>query len=178
MGSEIQYVNDNGGNKDVDFCDSNTHSNPNELIFKFHDGILIDCLKNGHWILLDEINLAQTEILQRLQGLLDTSNEYFEVIEKGNEKIKIHKNFRLFACMNPPIIPSLKKEAIVNVNTNDDDDRLTGDIMNVNYAKNGTNDGYYVHMSGEKKKGSDDLTVDQKLCDKTESYNIDFYNST
>ncbi|GAW82891.1 dynein-related AAA-type ATPase [Plasmodium gonderi] len=81
----------------------------NELIFRFHDGILIDCIKNGYWLLLDEINLAQTEILQRLQGILDLSNKYFDVVEKGNEKIKIHPNFRLFACMNPPIIPNLKK---------------------------------------------------------------------
>ncbi|VTZ66448.1 dynein-related AAA-type ATPase, putative [Plasmodium chabaudi chabaudi] len=81
----------------------------NELIFKFHDGVLIDCIQNGYWILLDEINLAQTEILQRLQGLLDSSNKYFDVIEKGNERIKVHKDFRLFACMNPPIIPNLKK---------------------------------------------------------------------
>ncbi|ANQ06647.1 Uncharacterized protein PCOAH_00007910 [Plasmodium coatneyi] len=83
--------------------------NANELIFKFHDGILIDCIRNGYWLLLDEINLAQTEILQRLQGLLDLSNKHFDVVEKGNEQIKIHPNFRLFACMNPPIIPNLKK---------------------------------------------------------------------
>lgn len=54
--------------------------------------------KNGHWILLDEINLAQTEILQRLQGLLDSSNKYFDIIEKGNEQIKVHKKFSTF-CM-------------------------------------------------------------------------------
>ncbi|SBT44952.1 dynein-related AAA-type ATPase, putative [Plasmodium ovale wallikeri] len=83
---------------------------PNELIFKFHDGILLDCIRNGYWLLLDEINLAQTEILQRLQGLLDSSNKHFDVVEKGNEQIRIHKDFRLFACMNPPFIPNVKKK--------------------------------------------------------------------
>ena len=33
--------------------------------FSFVEGVLVKALKEGHWILLDEINLAGADILQR-----------------------------------------------------------------------------------------------------------------
>ena len=71
--------------------------------FTFREGILIDCIKNGYWILLDEINLATTETIQRLAGLLEEKNNIrFNLSERGdNNDIKIHPDFRIIACMNP-----------------------------------------------------------------------------
>ncbi|CRH03807.1 dynein-related AAA-type ATPase, putative [Plasmodium relictum] len=138
-----------GDNQD-DMNEEQSNKKMNELIFKFHDGILIDCIKNGYWILLDEINLAQTEILQRLQGLMDSSNKYFDVVEKGNEKIKIHENFRLFACMNPPIIPNLRKVKETN---------KSNDLKSVNINNSNGNNNY---INLETKVGNE----------------IDLYNST
>ncbi|ETB59795.1 hypothetical protein YYC_03183 [Plasmodium yoelii 17X] len=137
----------------------------NELIFKFHDGVLIDCIQNGYWILLDEINLAQTEILQRLQGLLDSSNKYFDVIEKGNERIKIHKDFRLFACMNPPIIPNLKK-GVKKKNKK----MNSSDIENSN-ENNTVNDEL---KNGDKVKNEYDELVE--ALDSKDGISIDIYN--
>ncbi|KAH8739554.1 hypothetical protein FG386_001111, partial [Cryptosporidium ryanae] len=100
----------------------------------------------GHWLILDEINLASIDILQRLIPILNREDEnmikfnhssdlkvvdnsvnnntnfvgsnkeginlvseegenYLIIPEKGNENIKIHPRFRLFSCMNPPILP-------------------------------------------------------------------------
>lgn len=53
-------------------------------------------------VLLDEMNLASSETLQRLCGLLDDKNGSVTLTEKGDaDAIKRHPNFRLFAAMNP-----------------------------------------------------------------------------
>ncbi|EKX73409.1 ATPase family member protein [Theileria equi strain WA] len=77
-----------------------------ELKFRFEDGILVEAMKNGYWILLDEINLAPCELLQRLNGIVANKSTKFELYECGNKVVNIHPNFRIFACMNPPIIKS------------------------------------------------------------------------
>lgn len=53
-------------------------------------------------MLLDEINLASSETLQRLCGLLDDSHGSITLTEKGDaEALHRHPEFRLFAAMNP-----------------------------------------------------------------------------
>ncbi|CAA3002689.1 Midasin [Olea europaea subsp. europaea] len=41
------------------------------MVFSFVEGAFISALKNGEWILLDEVNLAPPEILQRVIGVLE-----------------------------------------------------------------------------------------------------------
>ncbi|EFC46939.1 midasin [Naegleria gruberi] len=75
----------------------------NSFAFSFVEGTLVKALKEGHWILLDEINLASTETLERLSSLLEGEEGTLFITEKGDtEPIKRHPNFRIFACMNPP----------------------------------------------------------------------------
>ena len=72
------------------------------LAFAFREGVLVDAIKTGKWILLDEINLASSETLQRLCGLLDHSTSSLTLTERGDSAaIERHSNFRLFAAMNP-----------------------------------------------------------------------------
>ena len=72
------------------------------LLFSFVEGALVDALVNGHWILLDELNLAGPETLHILAGLLRESSASLTLTERGDrEPLKRHPNFRLFACMNP-----------------------------------------------------------------------------
>lgn len=69
--------------------------------FSFIDGALITAMRQGYWILLDEINLAAPETLQVLSGILD--RRAFCLSEKGDaEVVSPHPNFRIFAAMNPP----------------------------------------------------------------------------
>lgn len=52
---------------------------------------------------MDEINLASSESLSRLCGILDDRHSSITLIEKNDTKlITRHPNFRLFANMNPP----------------------------------------------------------------------------
>lgn len=72
------------------------------LSFAFIEGSLVKAMQKGHWVLLDEINLASSEILECLAGLLEDKNETIHLIEKGDKvPIKRHPDFTLFACMNP-----------------------------------------------------------------------------
>ena len=72
------------------------------LAFAFTEGALVEALREGKWILLDEINLASSETLQRLCGLLDDAHGSVVITERGDsEAIVRNPNFRLFAAMNP-----------------------------------------------------------------------------
>ncbi|XP_057307926.1 midasin-like isoform X2 [Hydractinia symbiolongicarpus] len=72
------------------------------LVFNFVEGTLVKSIRSGYWILLDEINLATAETLQCLSGLLDSQSGSMVLTERGDiNPITRHKNFRLFACMNP-----------------------------------------------------------------------------
>ncbi|KAI9291507.1 P-loop containing nucleoside triphosphate hydrolase protein, partial [Neoconidiobolus thromboides FSU 785] len=74
----------------------------NKLLFSFIEGSLVKAIKRGHWVLLDEINLASTETLECLSGLLQDASGSILLTEKGDsEVLKRHPNFRVFACMNP-----------------------------------------------------------------------------
>ncbi|KAL0229956.1 hypothetical protein PCE1_003520 [Barthelona sp. PCE] len=73
------------------------------LHFGFVEGLLLEAIKKGEWVLLDEINLSTTETLNRLIEFIDTDCQAVSVWEAGSlEKIPKHPNFRVFACMNPP----------------------------------------------------------------------------
>ncbi|KAH7936620.1 hypothetical protein HPB49_001675 [Dermacentor silvarum] len=72
----------------------------NKLTFAFVEGALVRALKEGSWVLLDEINLAEGEALESLAPVLDGSSPV--LFERGDQKpLKRHPEFRLFACMNP-----------------------------------------------------------------------------
>eukprot|EP00980_Cylindrotheca_fusiformis_P010228 scaffold2271_cov130-Cylindrotheca_fusiformis.AAC.23 len=65
----------------------------------FRDGLLVRALRCGHWVILDELNLAPSEVLEALNRLLDDNRELF--LAETNETVKPHPNFRLFATQNP-----------------------------------------------------------------------------
>jgi midasin len=66
----------------------------------FQDGLLVRALRRGDWIVLDELNLAPTDVLEALNRLLDDNREL--VIPETQEVIHPHPNFLLFATQNPP----------------------------------------------------------------------------
>ncbi|XP_054474709.1 midasin [Anoplopoma fimbria] len=69
-----------------------------KLVFK--EGVLIDAMRKGYWIILDELNLAPTDVLEALNRLLDDNRELF--VAETQEVIKAHPRFLLFATQNPP----------------------------------------------------------------------------
>ena len=74
----------------------------NKFIFSFVEGPLAKAIRNGDWVLLDEVNLASAETLESLSTLLQAPDSSLILTEQGDlEPIPRHPEFRLFACMNP-----------------------------------------------------------------------------
>lgn len=65
------------------------------------DGMLVEAMRKGYWIVLDEINMALPEILSALHSLLDDDRSIL-LKEKDGELVKPVASFRFFATMNPP----------------------------------------------------------------------------
>lgn len=72
-------------------------ANTGRLVFR--DGLLVQALRSGHWIVLDELNLAPTDVLEALNRLLDDNREL--VIPETQEVVRPHPHFMLFATQNP-----------------------------------------------------------------------------
>ncbi|CAM9811475.1 unnamed protein product, partial [Phaeothamnion confervicola] len=66
----------------------------------FREGILVDALRRGHWLILDELNLAPSDVLEALNRLLDDNRELY--LPETQETVRPHPLFRLFATQNPP----------------------------------------------------------------------------
>lgn len=77
------------------------HSNK----WRFQEGIIPRALRQGHWVLLDEMNLAEPQILERLNPVLEDPPGL--MLSEGDQTVwgrnglPIHPDFRLFATLNP-----------------------------------------------------------------------------
>ncbi|MBN1945184.1 MAG: AAA family ATPase [Bradymonadales bacterium] len=73
--------------------------------WRWQDGLVVQALRQGWWVILDEVNLAEPQILERLNSLLEDKPSLV-VTEHENEMygargFPIHPRFRIFATMNP-----------------------------------------------------------------------------
>lgn len=118
--SSIQYLASNLG-QPVVRINLNGQSDTGELIGRFvpaterraaggaqwtwQDGVLLEALRHGWWVILDELNLAEPAILERLNSLLERTPSLLitehdnRVFGPGGEPI--HPEFRIFGTMNP-----------------------------------------------------------------------------
>jgi cobaltochelatase CobS len=64
------------------------------------NGVLVDAMQSGDWILLDEINATLPEIAFCLHSLLD-DDRMVVLMEYDGRIVRPHPSFRLFASMNP-----------------------------------------------------------------------------
>lgn len=69
----------------------------------FRDGLLVNALRCGHWVILDELNLAPSEVLEALNRLLDDNRELF--LAEVNETVKRTK---ISDCLphRIPVVPT------------------------------------------------------------------------
>ncbi|OAA69441.1 ATPase, AAA-5 [Cordyceps fumosorosea ARSEF 2679] len=107
--SMIEYLANFTGNKFVRI-NNHEHTDLQEYLgtyvsgsdgkLKFQEGVLVQAMRHGHWIVLDELNLAPTDVLEALNRLLDDNREL--LIPETQEVVRPHENFILFATQNPP----------------------------------------------------------------------------
>ena len=97
MGSDLPMP------EDVEENDVTTKRKKNigvsDSMFKWVDGVLLKAIKNGDWVLLDELNLASQSVLEGLNSCLDhRANIYIPELGKTFE---CPSTFKLFAAQNP-----------------------------------------------------------------------------
>lgn len=66
---------------------------------QFQEGVLVEAIRRGHWLVLDELNLASSDVLEALNRLLDDNHELF--IPETQTLLHPHPDFLLFATQNP-----------------------------------------------------------------------------
>ncbi|KAJ5113719.1 hypothetical protein N7456_002253 [Penicillium angulare] len=106
--SLIEYLAKVSGNKFVRI-NNHEHTDLQEYLgsyissddgsLRYQEGVLVEALRNGYWIVLDELNLAPSDVLEALNRLLDDNRELF--IPETQEVVHPHPNFMLFATQNP-----------------------------------------------------------------------------
>ncbi len=67
--------------------------------FQWCDGIFLSAIKEGAWVILDEMNLAPQPVLEGLNSVLDHRGTVF--IPELNQEFKCPPTFRVFGCQNP-----------------------------------------------------------------------------
>ncbi|KAG6903908.1 hypothetical protein DXG01_014051, partial [Tephrocybe rancida] len=67
--------------------------------FTWKDAEFLKALQEGHWVLLDEMNLAPQAVLEGLNAVLDHRGTVY-IPELGRSFVR-HPNFRIFAAQNP-----------------------------------------------------------------------------
>jgi midasin len=106
--SMIEYLAKKSGNKFVRINNHEhtdlqeylgTYVSGNDGRLRFQEGILVEALRKGHWIVLDELNLAPSDVLEALNRLLDDNREL--LIPETQEVVTPHPGFMLFATQNP-----------------------------------------------------------------------------
>jgi len=97
IGQKVLRINNNQNTEVEEYIGNYTSDSKGQ--FYFQEGFLVKAVKEGHWIILDEINLAPSEVLEALNRLLDENRELY--ISETNTVIKAHPNFKIFAAMNP-----------------------------------------------------------------------------
>lgn len=106
--SMVEYLAKVSGNKFVRI-NNHEHTDLQEYLgsyvsaddgsLRYQEGIMVEALRHGYWIVLDELNLAPSDVLEALNRLLDDNRELF--IPETQEVVHPHPNFMLFATQNP-----------------------------------------------------------------------------
>ncbi|KAJ9639422.1 AAA ATPase midasin [Coniosporium tulheliwenetii] len=106
--SMIEYLAKRSGNRFVRI-NNHEHTDLQEYLgtyvsgadgkLQFQEGVLVRALREGHWVVLDELNLAPTDVLEALNRLLDDNREL--LIPETQEVVRPHEDFMLFATQNP-----------------------------------------------------------------------------
>uniref|UniRef100_A0A8R1HVT4 Midasin n=2 Tax=Caenorhabditis japonica TaxID=281687 RepID=A0A8R1HVT4_CAEJA len=96
-GNKIVRINNHEHTDVQEYMGSYVADSGGRLVFR--EGALVQAVRDGSWVILDELNLAPTDVIEAINRLLDDNRELF--VPEINETIKAHPRFRLFATQNP-----------------------------------------------------------------------------
>jgi len=70
-----------------------------QTVTQYEDGPLPDAAKNGHWLLIDEVDSGPAHVMFILHPVLESPRHLMVMGDKGQE-VKFHKDFRVIATAN------------------------------------------------------------------------------
>lgn len=68
--------------------------------FEWTDGVVVRALLQGHWLLVDNVNLCSASVLDRLNSLLEPGGSLLLTEAGGARVVAPHADFRIFLCMD------------------------------------------------------------------------------
>lgn len=93
-------VNMNGETRITDFLGkTSVISGDGGSVTKWNDGVLPTAMRKGYWLICDELDMAEPNILSLLHPVLEKHGKLV-LKENNGEVITPHKNFRIFATAN------------------------------------------------------------------------------
>lgn len=84
---------------DLPYSSENETDNTSQANFRWCDGVLLQAIKRGDWVLLDELNLASQSVLEGLNSCLDHRASVY--IPELGQSFDCPPSFRIFAAQNP-----------------------------------------------------------------------------
>jgi hypothetical protein len=78
---------------------------PDERGWRWQDGLLVQAMRQGWWVVLDELNLAEPQVIERLNPVLEAEPSL--VLTEGDGSVlgaggdPVHPEFRILATQNP-----------------------------------------------------------------------------
>ena len=74
--------------------------------WRFWEGVVPDAMRHGRWVVLDELNLAEPQVLERLNPVLEQPPSLVLTEHDGTQfgpggAVPVADSFRIFATMNP-----------------------------------------------------------------------------
>ncbi|CAD6195225.1 unnamed protein product [Caenorhabditis auriculariae] len=101
-------------------------SDSGNITFRWEDGPVLRAIKNGEWVLLDEMNLASQSVLEGLNACFDHRRILYIAELNRSFEIPSTSNCRFFACQNPRVqggnrraLPKSFVNRFTNIYTND-----------------------------------------------------------
>jgi MoxR-like ATPase len=96
-GHELIRLNQHEHTEVSEYLGGYTIGTAGDLVFV--EGPLVRAARHGHWVLLDELNLAPGDVLESINRLLDENREL--IIPETGQVVQAHPHFALFATQNP-----------------------------------------------------------------------------
>ncbi|RME58825.1 MAG: hypothetical protein D6780_06100 [Candidatus Dadabacteria bacterium] len=104
LGWECYYANCHDFEPDM-LIGSKTVREDTKSGFGWKDGIVVQAIRNGGVLYLDEYNFMRGDVRGRLHEILDAilrGKDEIVLIENDGERVKVHPNFRVVCSQNPP----------------------------------------------------------------------------
>jgi hypothetical protein len=103
LGQPVLRMNLNGQTDTSELIGRHVPASGGGSLWRWQDGLVVEAMTQGYWLILDELNLAEPQVLERLNSVLERAPSL--VLSEHDGRVLgprgVHPDFRVFATMNP-----------------------------------------------------------------------------